>query len=259
MAARQFVSSRSWLAGAGSRSPFSPRKSGERKRNAGEARGVPICQLLWQKWLGERGPEPPSAERALSSQTLTYEIILTLGQAFEVAYQLALQAQRVRPVGASAAEPVETKSSKPVPKPRAGVRRSAVGALAPRGLPPGCPAQGPSHRLSVCCALHPRCRCPPTPAVVTVTPAPPIVLLTCRCRLSVLESRSLRPCLCPSSGAVASGLRGVLLSCPPAVLSASALSVLPRRPVPPGLAGVLPRLWAQGVMPGGGGAGVRQL
>ncbi|ELK33782.1 Ankyrin repeat and SAM domain-containing protein 1A [Myotis davidii] len=30
--------------------------------------------------------------------TLTYEIILTLGQAFEVAYQLALQAQRARPV-----------------------------------------------------------------------------------------------------------------------------------------------------------------
>nr|XP_036271205.1 ankyrin repeat and SAM domain-containing protein 1A isoform X8 [Pipistrellus kuhlii] len=58
--------------------------------------------------------------------TLTYEIILTLGQAFEVAYQLALQAQRVRPVGASAAEPVETKNSKPVPKPRVGVRKSAV-------------------------------------------------------------------------------------------------------------------------------------
>ncbi|XP_070274825.1 ankyrin repeat and SAM domain-containing protein 1A isoform X3 [Myotis yumanensis] len=58
--------------------------------------------------------------------TLTYEIILTLGQAFEVAYQLALQAQRARPVGASAAEPVETRSSKPVPKPRVGVRKSAV-------------------------------------------------------------------------------------------------------------------------------------
>ncbi|XP_006107410.1 ankyrin repeat and SAM domain-containing protein 1A-like isoform X2 [Myotis lucifugus] len=58
--------------------------------------------------------------------TLTYEIILTLGQAFEVAYQLALQAQRARPVGASAAEPVETRSSKPVPKPRVGVRKSAL-------------------------------------------------------------------------------------------------------------------------------------
>ncbi|XP_029799899.1 ankyrin repeat and SAM domain-containing protein 1A isoform X2 [Suricata suricatta] len=57
---------------------------------------------------------------------LTYEIILTLGQAFEVAYQLALQAQKSRPMGASAAETVETKSSKPVPKPRVGVRKSAV-------------------------------------------------------------------------------------------------------------------------------------
>ncbi|XP_072801304.1 ankyrin repeat and SAM domain-containing protein 1A isoform X3 [Vicugna pacos] len=57
---------------------------------------------------------------------LTYEIILTLGQAFEVAYQLALQAQKSRPVGASAAEMIETKSSKPVPKPRVGVRKSAV-------------------------------------------------------------------------------------------------------------------------------------
>ncbi|XP_025781257.1 ankyrin repeat and SAM domain-containing protein 1A isoform X2 [Puma concolor] len=57
---------------------------------------------------------------------LTYEIILTLGQAFEVAYQLALQAQKSRPMGASAAETVETKSSKPVPKPRVGVRKSAL-------------------------------------------------------------------------------------------------------------------------------------
>nr|XP_021521279.1 ankyrin repeat and SAM domain-containing protein 1A isoform X6 [Aotus nancymaae] len=57
---------------------------------------------------------------------LTYEIILTLGQAFEVAYQLALQAQKSRPMGASAAEMIETKSSKPVPKPRVGVRKSAL-------------------------------------------------------------------------------------------------------------------------------------
>ncbi|XP_048781638.1 ankyrin repeat and SAM domain-containing protein 1A isoform X8 [Lagopus muta] len=57
---------------------------------------------------------------------LTYEIILTLGQAFEVAYQLALQAQRAKPLGAAAGETIETKSSKPVPKPRAGVRKSAV-------------------------------------------------------------------------------------------------------------------------------------
>nr|XP_009670135.1 PREDICTED: ankyrin repeat and SAM domain-containing protein 1A isoform X1 [Struthio camelus australis]XP_009670136.1 PREDICTED: ankyrin repeat and SAM domain-containing protein 1A isoform X1 [Struthio camelus australis]XP_009670137.1 PREDICTED: ankyrin repeat and SAM domain-containing protein 1A isoform X1 [Struthio camelus australis] len=57
---------------------------------------------------------------------LTYEIILTLGQAFEVAYQLALQAQRAKPLGAAAGEMIETKSSKPVPKPRAGVRKSAL-------------------------------------------------------------------------------------------------------------------------------------
>ncbi|CAK7311730.1 Ankyrin repeat and SAM domain-containing protein 1A [Vulpes lagopus] len=57
---------------------------------------------------------------------LTYEIILTLGQAFEVAYQLALQAQKSRPLGASAAETIETKSSKPVPKPRVGTRKSAL-------------------------------------------------------------------------------------------------------------------------------------
>ncbi|XP_057410540.1 ankyrin repeat and SAM domain-containing protein 1A isoform X3 [Balaenoptera acutorostrata] len=56
---------------------------------------------------------------------LTYEIILTLGQAFEVAYQLALQAQKSRPMGAPAAEMIETKSSKPVPKPRVGMRKSA--------------------------------------------------------------------------------------------------------------------------------------
>ncbi|XP_007483780.1 ankyrin repeat and SAM domain-containing protein 1A isoform X1 [Monodelphis domestica] len=61
---------------------------------------------------------------------LTYEIILTLGQAFEVAYQLALQAQKARPSGASSAETIETKASKPVPKPRVGMRKSA-GPLPP--------------------------------------------------------------------------------------------------------------------------------
>uniref|UniRef100_A0A674DG69 Ankyrin repeat and sterile alpha motif domain containing 1A n=1 Tax=Salmo trutta TaxID=8032 RepID=A0A674DG69_SALTR len=66
---------------------------------------------------------------------LTYEIILTLGQAFEVAYQLALQAQRTKqhqgiPAGPGA-EVIETKSSRPVPKPRGGVRKSGVsGTLA---------------------------------------------------------------------------------------------------------------------------------
>ncbi|MFT7812925.1 ankyrin repeat and SAM domain-containing protein 1A-like isoform X1 [Arapaima gigas] len=60
---------------------------------------------------------------------LTYEIILTLGQAFEVAYQLALQAQRSKhhhglPAGAGS-EVIETKSSRPVPKPRGSMRKSA--------------------------------------------------------------------------------------------------------------------------------------
>ncbi|XP_040008636.1 ankyrin repeat and SAM domain-containing protein 1A-like isoform X8 [Xiphias gladius] len=60
---------------------------------------------------------------------LTYEIILTLGQAFEVAYQLALQAQRTKqhqslPVGPGS-EVTEIKSSRPVPKPRGSVRKSA--------------------------------------------------------------------------------------------------------------------------------------
>ncbi|CAH6789978.1 Anks1a [Phodopus roborovskii] len=69
---------------------------------------------------------------------LTYEIILTLGQAFEVAYQLALQAQKSRTMGASAAAMIETKSSKPVPKPRVGVRKSAL-------EPPDSDQEAPSH------------------------------------------------------------------------------------------------------------------
>ncbi|XP_069046357.1 ankyrin repeat and SAM domain-containing protein 1A isoform X4 [Lepisosteus oculatus] len=63
---------------------------------------------------------------------LTYEIILTLGQAFEVAYQLALQAQRTKPHGVASAtgsEVIETKSTRPVPKPRGSVRKSAGAPL----------------------------------------------------------------------------------------------------------------------------------
>ncbi|XP_061113113.1 ankyrin repeat and SAM domain-containing protein 1A-like isoform X3 [Conger conger] len=72
---------------------------------------------------------------------LTYEIILTLGQAFEVAYQLALQAQRNKQHGAPAglgSEVIETKSSRPVPKPRGSVRKSA----------------GPPLLESRCCYCH---------------------------------------------------------------------------------------------------------
>ncbi|KAJ8016714.1 hypothetical protein DPEC_G00010190 [Dallia pectoralis] len=64
---------------------------------------------------------------------LTYEIILTLGQAFEVAYQLALQAQRTKQQHGNTAglgtEVIETKSSKPVPKPRGSVRKTGVDPL----------------------------------------------------------------------------------------------------------------------------------
>ncbi len=51
-------------------------------------------------------------------QNLTYEIILTLGQAFEVAYQLALQAQRTRQQQSTAAatEIIETKSRQTPPQ-----------------------------------------------------------------------------------------------------------------------------------------------
>lgn len=68
--------------------------------------------------------------RPHSTQNLTYEIILTLGQAFEVAYQLALQAQRTKqhqnPPAGLASDMVESRSSKPVPRPRGSVRKSAV-------------------------------------------------------------------------------------------------------------------------------------
>lgn len=52
-----------------------------------------------------------------------------------MAYQLALQAQKSRTMAASAASMIETKSSKPVPKPRVGMRKSAVRAPPPPGHP----------------------------------------------------------------------------------------------------------------------------
>uniref|UniRef100_A0A4W3JI69 Ankyrin repeat and sterile alpha motif domain containing 1A n=1 Tax=Callorhinchus milii TaxID=7868 RepID=A0A4W3JI69_CALMI len=63
--------------------------------------------------------------------SLTYEIILTLGQAFEVAYQLALQAQKPAPKSLTSAdcEAAEGKPGKPVPKPRAHMRKSAIDSL----------------------------------------------------------------------------------------------------------------------------------
>uniref|UniRef100_UPI00398F0AC9 ankyrin repeat and SAM domain-containing protein 1A-like isoform X2 n=1 Tax=Pristiophorus japonicus TaxID=55135 RepID=UPI00398F0AC9 len=83
---------------------------------------------------------------------LTYEIILTLGQAFEVAYQLALQAQKPshKPFSTAETESAEVRPSKPVPKPRSSMRKSTV--------------QPPNSRCCYChtCTTH-RPSLPPLP------------------------------------------------------------------------------------------------
>ncbi|XP_043943845.1 ankyrin repeat and sterile alpha motif domain-containing protein 1B isoform X6 [Protopterus annectens] len=53
---------------------------------------------------------------------LAYEIILTLGQAFEVAYQLALQARKGH--SSTLPESFDGKPTKPIPKPRISMRKS---------------------------------------------------------------------------------------------------------------------------------------
>uniref|UniRef100_A0A8D3A5V7 Ankyrin repeat and SAM domain-containing protein 1A-like n=1 Tax=Scophthalmus maximus TaxID=52904 RepID=A0A8D3A5V7_SCOMX len=60
--------------------------------------------------------------------TQTYEIILTLGQAFEVAYQMAMQsrARQYVPPSSLPTEVVETKASRPVSQSWSSMRRSAV-------------------------------------------------------------------------------------------------------------------------------------
>lgn len=58
------------------------------------------------------------------NQNLAYEIILTLGQAFEVAYQLALQARKSGHGSSTLPESFDSKPSKPVPKPRVNIRKS---------------------------------------------------------------------------------------------------------------------------------------
>ncbi|KAM8883768.1 ankyrin repeat and sterile alpha motif domain-containing protein 1B isoform 3-T3 [Synchiropus picturatus] len=55
---------------------------------------------------------------------LAYEIILTLGQAFEVAYQLALQARKSGHGSSTLPESFDSKPGKPVPKPRINIRKS---------------------------------------------------------------------------------------------------------------------------------------
>uniref|UniRef100_A0AAX7VRY4 Ankyrin repeat and sterile alpha motif domain containing 1B n=1 Tax=Astatotilapia calliptera TaxID=8154 RepID=A0AAX7VRY4_ASTCA len=61
---------------------------------------------------------------------LAYEIILTLGQAFEVAYQLALQARKSGHGSSTLPESFDSKPSKPVPKPRINIRKSVSNAAA---------------------------------------------------------------------------------------------------------------------------------
>uniref|UniRef100_A0A671YSM1 Ankyrin repeat and sterile alpha motif domain containing 1Ab n=1 Tax=Sparus aurata TaxID=8175 RepID=A0A671YSM1_SPAAU len=58
----------------------------------------------------------------------TYEIILTLGQAFEVAYQMAIQtrARQYVPPTSLPSEVIETKTSRPVSQSWSSMRRSAV-------------------------------------------------------------------------------------------------------------------------------------
>nr|KAF6372874.1 ankyrin repeat and sterile alpha motif domain containing 1B [Pipistrellus kuhlii] len=66
---------------------------------------------------------PRSKLERQMAQNLAYEIILTLGQAFEVAYQLALQARKGGH-SSTLPESFENKPSKPIPKPRVSIRKS---------------------------------------------------------------------------------------------------------------------------------------
>lgn len=61
---------------------------------------------------------------SVPGQNLAYEIILTLGQAFEVAYQLALQARKGGHGSSTLPESFDSKPSKPIPKPRSNIRKS---------------------------------------------------------------------------------------------------------------------------------------
>uniref|UniRef100_A0AAY4D1P1 Ankyrin repeat and sterile alpha motif domain-containing protein 1B n=1 Tax=Denticeps clupeoides TaxID=299321 RepID=A0AAY4D1P1_9TELE len=63
---------------------------------------------------------------------LAYEIILTLGQAFEVAYQLALQARKSGH-SSTLPESFDNKPAKPVPKPRVNIRKSVSPSMDQKG------------------------------------------------------------------------------------------------------------------------------
>ena len=71
-------------------------------------------------------------------QNLAYEIILTLGQAFEVAYQLALQARKSGHGSSTLPESFDSKPNKPVPQapgqhPQIGKLHSHTAAAQPKG------------------------------------------------------------------------------------------------------------------------------
>lgn len=76
-----------------------------------------FCWLFWSTNLF-----------CLCAQTQTYEIILTLGQAFEVAYQMAVQsrARQYVPPSSLGSEFVETKATRPMSQSWSSMRRSAV-------------------------------------------------------------------------------------------------------------------------------------
>lgn len=96
-------------------------------------------------------------------QNLAYEIILTLGQAFEVAYQLALQARKSGHGSSTLPESFDSKPSKPIPKPRSNIRKSVsaphtlLHTLVPLGLLCVCG----SLPLPVYNAVACECRFPP--------------------------------------------------------------------------------------------------
>ena len=103
----------------------------------------------------------------LFPQTQTYEIILTLGQAFEVAYQMAIQsrARQYVPPSSHVSEVIETKTTRPASQSWSSMRRSAVSTT----------SQTPEHRESVCrwASGHETCTDIVTDSFLWITSGPP--------------------------------------------------------------------------------------
>uniref|UniRef100_A0A3Q2YJB1 Ankyrin repeat and sterile alpha motif domain containing 1Ab n=1 Tax=Hippocampus comes TaxID=109280 RepID=A0A3Q2YJB1_HIPCM len=117
--------------------------------------------------------------------TQTYEIILTLGQAFEVAYQMTVQSRQRHfiPHSSLGSEVVETKSSRPVSQAWSSMRRSGAPVLEcrcchchtctthrPTFLPLHSVSPGVQVLLFPCLYSPPRCHGTPTQARL---PPPP--------------------------------------------------------------------------------------